>query len=75
MCFLFVCQSEEAAGAERAPDEEEGEEGEEGGGRGGKVEGGEEGDGGGGRGRFPMDTMSAPVYCVCRKPDINCFMM
>uniref|UniRef100_A0A8C9X5Z9 CXXC-type zinc finger protein 1 n=1 Tax=Sander lucioperca TaxID=283035 RepID=A0A8C9X5Z9_SANLU len=39
-------QSEEAAGAERGPEEEE-------------EEGGEGG----------------PVYCVCRKPDINCFMI
>uniref|UniRef100_A0A3Q2FDD0 CXXC-type zinc finger protein 1 n=1 Tax=Cyprinodon variegatus TaxID=28743 RepID=A0A3Q2FDD0_CYPVA len=22
-----------------------------------------------------METPSAPVYCVCRKPDINCFMI
>uniref|UniRef100_A0A087X736 CXXC-type zinc finger protein 1 n=1 Tax=Poecilia formosa TaxID=48698 RepID=A0A087X736_POEFO len=22
-----------------------------------------------------METPGAPVYCVCRKPDINCFMM
>lgn len=22
-----------------------------------------------------MDTPTGPVYCLCRKPDINCFMM
>ena len=22
-----------------------------------------------------MDRVNAPVYCVCRRPDINCFMM
>lgn len=66
--------SEEAAGAEQGPEEEE----EEGGGRGregGEVEGSEESDRGGGRGGIAMDTISAPVYCICRKPDINCFMI
>ncbi|KAM4572128.1 CXXC-type zinc finger protein 1a isoform 2-T2 [Fundulus diaphanus] len=51
--------SEEAAEPEPGPDEEE--------------EGG--GEGGGGGGEVAMETPSAPVYCVCRKPDINCFMI
>ncbi|XP_061591695.1 CXXC-type zinc finger protein 1a isoform X2 [Cololabis saira] len=33
----------------------------------------EEEDGGGGD--VSMATPSAPVYCICRKPDINCFMI
>uniref|UniRef100_A0A3B5MFX7 Uncharacterized protein n=1 Tax=Xiphophorus couchianus TaxID=32473 RepID=A0A3B5MFX7_9TELE len=49
---FVVFQSEEAAGAEPGPEEEE---------RGG--------------GEVAMETPSAPVYCVCRKPDINCFMI
>ncbi|XP_038154368.1 CXXC-type zinc finger protein 1-like [Cyprinodon tularosa] len=32
-------------------------------------------EGGGGGGEVTMETPSAPVYCVCRKPDINCFMI
>ncbi|KAK5620235.1 hypothetical protein CRENBAI_026847 [Crenichthys baileyi] len=44
--------SEEAAGTELGPEEEE--------------EGREE---------VAMETPSAPVYCLCRKPDINCFMI
>uniref|UniRef100_A0A3Q2C8M7 CXXC-type zinc finger protein 1 n=1 Tax=Cyprinodon variegatus TaxID=28743 RepID=A0A3Q2C8M7_CYPVA len=39
----------------------------------GPEEGG--GGGGGGGGEVTMETPSAPVYCVCRKPDINCFMI
>ncbi|XP_016521635.1 CXXC-type zinc finger protein 1a isoform X1 [Poecilia formosa] len=45
--------SEEAAGAEPGPEEEER----------------------GGGGEVAMETPGAPVYCVCRKPDINCFMI
>ncbi|XP_074501018.1 CXXC-type zinc finger protein 1a isoform X1 [Sebastes fasciatus] len=56
--------SEEAAGAEQAGPEEE-EEGE---------GGGEEEEEGGGR-KVAMRTPKGPVYCVCRKPDINCFMI
>uniref|UniRef100_A0A667ZQC3 CXXC-type zinc finger protein 1 n=1 Tax=Myripristis murdjan TaxID=586833 RepID=A0A667ZQC3_9TELE len=26
-------------------------------------------------GPVTMETPSAPVYCICRKPDINCFMI
>lgn len=22
-----------------------------------------------------MEEENAPLYCICRKPDINCFMM
>uniref|UniRef100_UPI003AACA0C0 CXXC-type zinc finger protein 1-like n=1 Tax=Centroberyx gerrardi TaxID=166262 RepID=UPI003AACA0C0 len=36
-----------------------------------EEEGGEEGEGG----DVTMETPNAPVYCVCRKPDINCFMI
>uniref|UniRef100_A0A3B4ZHJ9 CXXC-type zinc finger protein 1 n=1 Tax=Stegastes partitus TaxID=144197 RepID=A0A3B4ZHJ9_9TELE len=25
--------------------------------------------------RVTMETPNAPVYCICRKPDINCFMI
>uniref|UniRef100_A0A8B9PDE8 CXXC-type zinc finger protein 1 n=1 Tax=Apteryx owenii TaxID=8824 RepID=A0A8B9PDE8_APTOW len=51
------------------------------------VEGGEEvggagcpplrGDAGSGSGPRPLPSLpeNAPVYCVCRKPDINCFMI
>ncbi len=58
-----MSQSEEAAGAERGPEDEE-----EGGGEG-------EGDEEGGGGAVAMETSSGPVYCICRRPDINCFMM
>ncbi|XP_042337831.1 CXXC-type zinc finger protein 1-like, partial [Plectropomus leopardus] len=52
--------SEEAAGGvEPGPEEEEG---------GG---GGEEGGGD----KAAIETHRCPVYCVCRKPDINCFMI
>lgn len=62
---LCLFQSEEATGAERCSEEEE-----EGGGR------REEGEAEGGRGReVAIETPNAPVYCICRKPDINCFMM
>uniref|UniRef100_A0A8P4G311 CXXC-type zinc finger protein 1 n=1 Tax=Dicentrarchus labrax TaxID=13489 RepID=A0A8P4G311_DICLA len=59
--FVFVCQSEEAAGVERGTEEQE----EAGGGRGG----------GRGGGQVAMETPKGPVYCVCRRPDINCFMI
>lgn len=59
-----MCQSEEDAGAERGPEEEEE-------GRGGGGEGGEEG----GREQVAVGTPNGPVYCICRRPDINCFMM
>uniref|UniRef100_A0A3Q1FXM9 CXXC-type zinc finger protein 1 n=1 Tax=Acanthochromis polyacanthus TaxID=80966 RepID=A0A3Q1FXM9_9TELE len=26
-------------------------------------------------GKVTMETPNAPVYCICRKPDINCFMI
>ncbi|KAG7520573.1 CXXC-type zinc finger protein 1-like [Solea senegalensis] len=52
--------SEEVTGAERGPQEEERE--------GGEVEG----ETGGG---VAMGTPKSPVYCVCRKPDINRFMI
>lgn len=61
--YLF-CQSQEAVGVERGLEEEE-EAGEEGG-----EDDGEEGGGG-----VAMETPNGPVYCVCRKADINCFMM
>lgn len=63
----YVSQSEEAAGAELRPQEEEegGAAAVKDGGRGGQEE--EE--------EAAMETPSAPVYCVCRRPDINCFMM
>nr|XP_015824269.2 CXXC-type zinc finger protein 1a isoform X1 [Nothobranchius furzeri] len=35
----------------------------------------ERGEGGGGGGEVTMETTSCPVYCICRKPDINCFMI
>lgn len=62
----YVSQSEEAAGAELGPQEEEegGAAAVKDGGRGGQEE--EE---------AAMETSSAPVYCVCRRPDSNCFMM
>ncbi|XP_049920749.1 CXXC-type zinc finger protein 1a [Epinephelus moara] len=69
--------SEEAAGAQQGPQEEEEEEEEEGGGggeRGEEGEGGEEGEEGGEE-KVAMETPKCPVYCVCRKPDINCFMI
>nr|XP_033485553.1 CXXC-type zinc finger protein 1a [Epinephelus lanceolatus] len=66
--------SEEAAGAERGPQEEEEEEGGGGGERGEEGEGGEEGEEGGEE-KVAMETPKCPVYCVCRKPDINCFMI
>lgn len=62
LSFVSGSQTEEAAGAERGLEEEEE-------GRGG--EGGEEGRGG----EVVMETPNGPVYCVCRRPDINCFMM
>uniref|UniRef100_A0A1A8EWA8 CXXC-type zinc finger protein 1 n=1 Tax=Nothobranchius korthausae TaxID=1143690 RepID=A0A1A8EWA8_9TELE len=34
-----------------------------------------EGGGGEGGGEVTMETTSCPVYCICRKPDINCFMI
>ena len=66
----LVSQSEEAAGAEPGPQEKE-----EGGGEGAGVEdGGGEG-GGESEEDAAMETPTAPVYCICRRPDINCFMM
>ncbi|XP_071314924.1 CXXC-type zinc finger protein 1a isoform X1 [Trachinotus anak] len=59
--------SEEAAGAERGLEEEEEVEG---GGEGGEDEGEERGGE-----EVAMGIPNAPVYCVCRKPDINCFMI
>ncbi|XP_068454727.1 CXXC-type zinc finger protein 1a [Clinocottus analis] len=84
--------SEEAAGAERDPEEEGGGRGgkggggegggDEGGGRGEErgrgvgEEGGRGGKGGGGEGvKVSTKSPRGPVYCVCRKPDINCFMI
>uniref|UniRef100_A0AAQ5X6Y4 CXXC-type zinc finger protein 1 n=1 Tax=Amphiprion ocellaris TaxID=80972 RepID=A0AAQ5X6Y4_AMPOC len=29
----------------------------------------------GGGGKVTMETPNPPVYCICRKPDINCFMI
>ncbi|XP_035500787.1 CXXC-type zinc finger protein 1 isoform X1 [Scophthalmus maximus] len=60
--------SEVVAEGEQVPAEEEEEE--EGGGGGGGEDEGEEGGGG-----VTMETPNAPVYCICRKPDINCFMI
>ncbi|XP_034447486.1 CXXC-type zinc finger protein 1a [Hippoglossus hippoglossus] len=54
--------SEEAA-AEPGPEEEEG----------GREDEGEEGGRGGPR--VALETRNSPVYCICRKPDINCFMI
>lgn len=57
-----MSQSEEGPGAEEGPDQDQE----------GDGAGGDEGD----RGReVAMETPSGPVYCVCRRPDINCFMM
>ncbi|XP_041858811.1 CXXC-type zinc finger protein 1a [Melanotaenia boesemani] len=61
---FYFFMSEEASRAKHGLEEEEEGEG---------VEGGEEE--GGGRGDVSMETPSAPVYCTCRKPDINCFMI
>lgn len=67
-----LSQSEEAAGAERGSQEKEAEGGEgtgdKGGGRGGEA-------GGESEEEAAMETPTAPVYCICRRPDINCFMM
>uniref|UniRef100_A0A7N6AVJ8 CXXC-type zinc finger protein 1 n=1 Tax=Anabas testudineus TaxID=64144 RepID=A0A7N6AVJ8_ANATE len=58
--------SEEATGADRCSKEEEEGGGGEGGEEEGETEGGKE---------AAMEIPNAPVYCVCRKPDINCFMI
>ncbi|KAK2850937.1 hypothetical protein Q5P01_007213 [Channa striata] len=60
--------SEEVTGAERCPEKKEGSVG--GGGEGGEGEAEAEG-----RGEVTLDIPNAPVYCICRKPDINCFMI
>ncbi|XP_029011891.3 CXXC-type zinc finger protein 1a isoform X2 [Betta splendens] len=61
-------QSEEVTAEERHPEEEEEEEE--------KIRGADEEDeAGGGRTKEAMKTPGAPVYCICRKPDINCFMI
>uniref|UniRef100_A0A8C2WB37 CXXC-type zinc finger protein 1 n=1 Tax=Cyclopterus lumpus TaxID=8103 RepID=A0A8C2WB37_CYCLU len=85
ICSLGSPQLEEAAGAERGPEEAGGGGGEGGGEEGGEGgrEGGRGGEGGreGGRGgeggglKVSMKTPRGPVYCVCRKSDINCFMI
>lgn len=41
------------------------------GGEGGKEKGEEEEE----EEEKAMDMPKPPVYCLCRKPDINCFMM
>ncbi|XP_034027739.1 CXXC-type zinc finger protein 1a isoform X2 [Thalassophryne amazonica] len=51
--------AEEELTAERGQKEEEDQE------REGRDDGGE----------VAMETTNAPVYCICRKPDINCFMI
>lgn len=67
----YLSQSEEAAGPERGSPEKEG------GGEGtGVTDGGRGGEGGGeSEEDAAMETPIAPVYCICRRPDINCFMM
>ncbi|XP_074536601.1 CXXC-type zinc finger protein 1a [Halichoeres trimaculatus] len=57
--------SDEATGAESGPQEEQ-----KGGGP-GPGEDEEEAEGG----EKTMEPPSGPVYCVCRRPDINCFMI
>lgn len=73
--FFSLFKSEDSAVAEQSQREEL-----EGTGGGGGEEGGTMGEGGKEKGEEEeeekaMDTPSAPVYCLCRKPDINCFMM
>lgn len=63
--------SEEAAAPERGSQEKE-----EGGEGPGVKDGGRGGEGGGeSEEEAAMETPPAPVYCVCRRPDINCFMI
>uniref|UniRef100_A0A8C5GTN5 CXXC-type zinc finger protein 1 n=1 Tax=Gouania willdenowi TaxID=441366 RepID=A0A8C5GTN5_GOUWI len=58
--------SEEVTGAQRPPEDAEG-----------AVEVEQRGEGGARAGgdHVTMETQAGPVYCVCRKPDINCFMI
>ncbi|XP_075882902.1 CXXC-type zinc finger protein 1a isoform X2 [Nelusetta ayraudi] len=71
--------SEDAAVAERGQREEpkdtEGGGGGGAGGEGGKEKGEEEEEEEEEEGETAMHTPTAPVYCLCRKPDINCFMI
>ncbi|XP_068189673.1 CXXC-type zinc finger protein 1a isoform X2 [Antennarius striatus] len=55
--------SEEGPGAEEGLEEEQ------------ETGGGAGGDKGGGGASVAMETPSGPVYCICRRPDINCFMI
>lgn len=68
--LFVVSQSEEAAGGEPGPRDEENSPGGRGGG-----EGSEDGGRGEEEEEVAMETPNAPVYCICRRPDINCFMM
>ncbi|KAM3617293.1 uncharacterized protein V6R79_004244 [Siganus canaliculatus] len=64
-CLFVVSQSEAEHGLEREEEEEEQEE----------LEEGEERADEGGQGGVSMETSSGPIYCICRRPDINCFMI
>ncbi|KAM8862505.1 CXXC-type zinc finger protein 1a [Spinachia spinachia] len=68
--------SEEAAGLKRRLAEDGGGPGgDEGGGRRGAAEDVDGGTVGGEEGKVSMKIPKGPLYCVCRKPEINCFMI